>query len=65
MYDNITIALYFSQAIVVNNTLYTSGQVGLDPASAKLVEGGVEAEADQVGITHRMKLFSYRILSYS
>lgn len=37
----------YSQAIVVGQFLYTSGQLGLDPASGNLVEGGVEAEARQ------------------
>ncbi len=37
----------YSQAVLVQNpsqTLYCSGQVGLDPNTQKLVEGGVEAE---------------------
>ena len=38
----------YSQAVVVNGFLYTSGQLGLDPVSGVLVEGGVEAEARQV-----------------
>lgn len=29
----------YSQAIQVANTIYTSGQIGLDPASGQLVEG--------------------------
>ncbi|MEQ8274337.1 MAG: Rid family detoxifying hydrolase [Deltaproteobacteria bacterium] len=38
----------YSQAVLVEQptqTLYCSGQVGLDPATMKIVEGGVEAEA--------------------
>ena len=38
----------FSQAIDINGFLYLSGQVGQDPATAKLVPGGVAAEAEQV-----------------
>ena len=38
----------FSQAIHVNGFLYLSGQVGQDPATGKLVRGGVAAEAEQV-----------------
>ncbi|MFO0727230.1 MAG: Rid family detoxifying hydrolase [Myxococcota bacterium] len=41
----------YSQAISVPASarmLYTSGQIGLDPKSGAMVEGGVEAEAKQV-----------------
>jgi reactive intermediate/imine deaminase len=37
----------YSQAVRVGDTVYLSGQIGLDPASGKMVEGGVEAEADR------------------
>jgi 2-iminobutanoate/2-iminopropanoate deaminase len=37
----------YSQAIVVGQLLYTSGQLGLDPVTGNLVEGGVEAETRQ------------------
>jgi len=37
----------YSQAIRVAPFLYTAGQVGLHPKTGKLVEGGVEAEAQQ------------------
>ncbi|MDR0250047.1 MAG: RidA family protein [Burkholderiales bacterium] len=37
----------YSQAIVAGQTVYLSGQLGLDPASGALVEG-VEAQAHQV-----------------
>ena len=37
----------YSQAIQVQNSLYLSGQLGLDPATGKLVEGGVAAQAAQ------------------
>jgi 2-iminobutanoate/2-iminopropanoate deaminase len=40
--------LPFSPGILVDNTLYTSGQLGRDPATAKLVAGGIEAETRQV-----------------
>ena len=39
--------LPYSPGILVNNTLYLSGQLGRDPATAKLVPGGIEAEARQ------------------
>ncbi|UCE03286.1 MAG: RidA family protein [Candidatus Latescibacterota bacterium] len=37
----------YSQAIHIEPFLYTAGQIGLDPATGKLVAGGVEAEARQ------------------
>ena len=38
----------YSQAIVVENLVFTAGQVGLDPATMELVEGGVAAQTRQV-----------------
>jgi 2-iminobutanoate/2-iminopropanoate deaminase len=38
----------FSQAIAVGGFLYVSGQVGQDPATGKLVEGGIVAETERV-----------------
>jgi len=38
----------YSQAVSVDGWLYTSGQVGLDPATAELVPGGFEAQARRV-----------------
>lgn len=37
----------YSQAVKVDNTVYLSGQIGLDPASMQLVEG-IEAQIHQV-----------------
>ena len=37
----------YSPGMRYGNLLFTSGQVGLDPESQKLVSGGVEAEAKQ------------------
>lgn len=34
----------YSQGVQVGDALYLAGQIGLDPATRKLVEGGVEAE---------------------
>jgi 2-iminobutanoate/2-iminopropanoate deaminase len=39
--------LPYSPGILVNNTLYLSGQLGRDPATAKLVPGGIESETRQ------------------
>jgi reactive intermediate/imine deaminase len=38
----------YSQAVKVNNTVYLSGQIPLDPASMTLVEGDFAAQAHQV-----------------
>ena len=38
----------YSQAISVDGWLFTSGQVGIDPRSGEIVEGGFEAQARQV-----------------
>ncbi|KAM4026953.1 2-iminobutanoate/2-iminopropanoate deaminase isoform 4-T4 [Anomaloglossus baeobatrachus] len=37
----------YSQAVVVDKTMYVSGQIGMDPASGQLVPGGVKNEATQ------------------
>lgn len=38
----------YSQAVEVNGTLYISGQVPIDPAIGKLVEGGIKEQTEQV-----------------
>lgn len=38
----------YSQAIKSNGFLFVAGQIGLDPSTRKLVEGGFEAETEQV-----------------
>lgn len=38
----------YSHAIVANGMVYTSGQVALDPATKKLVEGDIRAQTIQV-----------------
>ncbi len=37
----------YSHAIMVDNVLYTSGQIGLIPESGVLAEGGIKAQAEQ------------------
>ncbi len=37
----------YSQAIAAGDLLFCSGQIGLDPTTGDLVEGGVEAEAER------------------
>ncbi|MGA7729982.1 MAG: RidA family protein [Chloroflexia bacterium] len=38
----------YSQAIIVNGMVYTAGQVGIDPATGQLVEGGIEEHTHRV-----------------
>jgi 2-iminobutanoate/2-iminopropanoate deaminase len=38
----------YSQAILIDKLVFTAGQVGLDPSTMELVEGGVEAQTRQV-----------------
>ncbi|MGB1448326.1 MAG: RidA family protein [Flavobacteriaceae bacterium] len=43
----------YNQAVLVNDTLYLSGQIPLIPGSMELVEGDLEAETKQV--MHNLK----------
>jgi len=38
----------YSQGIIANGFLYTAGQIPLDPASGKMVEGGIIEQTDRV-----------------
>ncbi len=38
----------YSQAIRIESLIFTAGQVGLDPATMEIVNGGIEAETRQV-----------------
>ncbi len=38
----------YSQAVLTGDTLYCAGQIGIDPETGVLVEGGVSAETEQV-----------------
>ena len=38
----------YSQAVSTGNLLFTAGQVALDPATGKLVEGGIKEQTRQV-----------------
>jgi len=37
----------YSQAVVVNGTIFVSAEKGVDPATGKIVEGGVPAQTEQ------------------
>ncbi|MBR4741592.1 MAG: RidA family protein [Desulfovibrio sp.] len=38
----------YSQAICANNFLFASGQIALDPATNKLVDGDIQAQTTQI-----------------
>jgi len=38
----------YSQAVKIDNTVYLSGQIGLDPESMEMVDGGIEAQIVRV-----------------
>lgn len=38
----------YCHASIVDNMIYTSGQIPLDPATGKIVEGGIEAQTERV-----------------
>ncbi len=38
----------YSQAVLVNDTLYCSGQIAIDPATGELVDDGIISETIQV-----------------
>jgi len=38
----------YSQAVEANGTLYISGQIALDPATMKIVEGGIQEQTGQI-----------------
>jgi 2-iminobutanoate/2-iminopropanoate deaminase len=37
----------YSQAVISDKFVFCSGQIGIDPITSKLVDGGLEAEAKQ------------------
>ncbi len=38
----------YSQAVGYNGMVFLSGQIGIDPETGEMVEGGIEAETQQV-----------------
>ena len=38
----------YSQAVKIGKLVYTAGQIPLDPATGKMVEGDVQAQTDRV-----------------
>ena len=47
-FENTPVKRPYSPAIEVNNTLYVSGQIAVDQATGKLIEGGIEDQSRQV-----------------
>ena len=42
------VGLPYSQAVEAGGMLFISGQIPIDPASGKIVEGGIKEQTDQV-----------------
>ena len=40
----------YSHAVAMDGIVFTSGQLGMDPATGKLVKGGVAAQAEQAQV---------------
>lgn len=38
----------FSQAVLVDRTMYIAGQIGIEPSNGQLVSGGIKEETKQV-----------------
>ena len=38
----------YSQAVLIGNTLYTSGQIPIDPATGALVQGGIKEQGTRI-----------------
>lgn len=57
------LCVILSQAVVVDRTMYISGQLGLDVASGQLVDGGVKAQAKQVRLPTAGMVMIYHYLS--
>lgn len=38
----------YSQAVITGDLVFTSGQIGIDPATSKLVGGGLDAQVERV-----------------
>jgi 2-iminobutanoate/2-iminopropanoate deaminase len=51
----------YSQAIEVNGMLFISGQIAIDPATGKLIEGGIQDQTELVliNIGHILKEAGY------
>ena len=59
----------YSQGVVVNNTLFSSGQIALDPATGEIVGSTIEEQAEQVmknlGATWRSRFKRKQLRQYA
>lgn len=55
-------SIHCSQAVLVDRTIYISGQIGMDPSNGQLVPGGVVEEAKQVSDFPHLKVLSLLLL---
>lgn len=46
--STVNVSSVFSQAVLVDRTMYIAGQIGIEPSSGQLVSGGAKEEAKQV-----------------
>ncbi|MCX6270784.1 MAG: RidA family protein [Bacteroidetes bacterium] len=53
----------YSQAVEANGILFISGQIALDPATMRVVEGGVREQAERVlqNISHILEAAGYTL----
>ncbi|SRR5258708_6483980 len=53
----------YSQAVVINNLLFCSGQIAIDPKTNSLVEGNIETQTIQVlhNLQNILKAASYNL----
>ena len=58
------ISVCCSQAVLVDRTIYISGQLGMDPSSGQLVPGGVAAEAKQASHFPLVEFCSVLLFKY-
>jgi 2-iminobutanoate/2-iminopropanoate deaminase len=51
----------YSQAVMINGTLYMSGQIPIDPATGQVISGDIEAETRQVMHNIKAILDAYQL----
>jgi 2-iminobutanoate/2-iminopropanoate deaminase len=51
----------YSQAIMAGNTLYSSGQIAIDPATGNLIKGSIEDQVKQIMENHKAILSSVKM----
>lgn len=51
----------YSQGILVGRTLYSSGQIAIDPATGKLIKGSIPEQIDRIMQSHKAILESVQM----